>query len=122
MKIEKVTKHQLPMKALQHLKRAHERTPNPSEEFWTFLDCGEFYIFDDGETGACYIEWPNNILNIVLLGVDNLKDHNREVYDFFIGLMKERDSKLLCVIGRPGWDRLFPELINQGTLYTLGGS
>lgn len=125
MKITKLPRLQLPLKALQYLKKAHDKTPNQDETFWTsFSTDGEFYVFDDGETGACYIEWPNNILNVLNMGIDDIAARRDDVFNFFLSLMRERGANTFCIVSRLGWDRIFPELVNQGTIYTFtdGGS
>jgi hypothetical protein len=110
--------------AKEFLNEAAKRTPGEKNSLDEILNGGDVYLISDAEPiGATYIEYSDigygEMLNIVLLaskpGTKNLW---RDEYKKFIrDLMADRNIRYLCVIGRNGWDSIFPELKSVGTIY-----
>lgn len=107
----------LPFEALKHLQNAAKRS---QEDLWKTLTDGKVYIIKrDKIIGCLYLEFHPDIMNITLLGGDNIREWRDDLVDFLIGLMRKKKLSHICVLGRNGWGGLFKELQPIGMLYVF---
>lgn len=79
---------------------------------------GAFYLVsNEVPIGAFYIEWLPWCLNVVLIGGDYIKDWSVEMHDFCIALIREKNIKTICFIGRYGIGKIFPRMKPIGMLF-----
>lgn len=84
----------------------------------------EIYLIHDVQlVGACCVMYGNGtqgkILDVALMGGDNVLKYRKELRDYFIDLARKNGCKKLCVIGREGWIKVFPDLQDMGTVYMM---
>lgn len=87
---------------------------------------GECYIYtalDPEPVGAMVLksfDVPTGItLNVVLLGGTDIMRWKEDAKRQVLKVMRQIDANSLCIVGRAGWARVFPELIPVGMVYTL---
>lgn len=119
----------LPSAAIELLDKACQRTPAnilPLEEILARakMGIGQIYIINDGHKllGILYLMiFPNatgGVLNIPMMGAKNLMAWKDDLRNFVRKVVINNNIKDLCIITRPGWGKLFPELKESGTVYT----
>lgn len=114
-------------RALAWLQVSLDKTPNNETALQEILSRdGEFYLVvneissvtDEIPIGCIYLEWLPEILNIVLLGGDNIKPWRDDLHNFLVNLIRERGITTIMFCGRYGIGKLFPQFKAIGTLYT----
>lgn len=114
----------LSFESLKYLSKGIDQSTLPeSPSLWDILeDCrngeGEIYTF---YKGVCYLEFHPNLMNLAVLGGDDIKEWKQEFSDFIKRLMKERGIQYLSIIGRESWGRVFKELKPLATFYLYDG-
>lgn len=85
------------------------------------LYSGDVYrIYRDGQiTGAMVLEYDEDLMNVLLLGGENIQDWKESLWDFGIKIMEEKGLNILSVIGRYGWRGLFDKMRPSAILYTF---
>lgn len=125
MKIELCHPDRLPFDALTFLSEAIRRTPSNDTNLQEILRNardgeGQIYILSNEKiVGATYIEFYPQIMNIVLLGGEDIHSWKDQFYDFCIALIREKEINHICVVGRAGWGNIFKQLKPLGMLYLL---
>jgi len=120
----KANPRNLSFQSLTYLSKAIAVNPLPDDPtIWDILDdCangeGEIYTWSKG---AVYIETYPDLLNVALLGGDDVNEWKGEFVKFIRNLLKEKGIKHVSVLGRQGWSRIFKELKPIGTLYIAEG-
>lgn len=110
--------------SLSFLKKAIEKNPLPDDpEIWDILEDarngkGEIYTWNKG---AMYLEIYPEIVNVMLMGGEDISEWRDEVVSFLKNLMKERGIKNLSILGRGAWHKIAPDLKLIGTFYTYQG-
>lgn len=125
-KIDFVLTHpnELPFEALEYLQKALDKTPSNDSSLSEILEKsrireGYIYVFHSEKVIGCtYVEFLPDIMNIVLLSGE-IKNFKKEIKDFYIQIMRDRNISNLCVIGRRGWSSLFKDLQPIGMLYVF---
>lgn len=123
MRIELCHPADLPEKALNFLEDAIRRTPSGSVTIESVLEDaasgkGCIYLVKDPEIkGAVYFEIIPLVMNIVLVGGEDIHAWRDRFSDFCKQVLRQNDIKHLCVLGRTGWGSIFKELTPLGTLY-----
>ncbi len=113
----------LPLEALNYLQKAIDKAQKSDVKLSNILDearKGEgsiFVIKSDKIVGALYVQVFSKVLNVVLLGGDNIKDWKDDYSAFIKKTLKEYNLSHLCIIGRNGWGKVFKELKPLGTIY-----
>lgn len=111
----------LSFQSLTYLKKAIDINPLKDDPtLWDILnDCragkGEIYIWN---LGAMYLEILPEIICLSVLGGENMKEWKDEISTFIKKIMREKNIKQLCILGRAGWHKIFKELKPIGTFYS----
>lgn len=115
----------LPSQALAWLQISVNKTPGGQNSLQEIIEhCkkgnGSFYLVKSEKIiGAIYLEWMPDVLNIVLMGGDYIKDWRNEMNDFCVSLIRERGIKTIMFCGRYGLGKIFPQFESIGILYVL---
>jgi len=117
---QKTEPDKLPFEALKFLENALNKTPSNDEELWETLKTGEIYVISREKIVGCiHLEFHPDLMNIVLLGGENIKYWRDDLYKFCIDLIKSRGIHHICILGRHGWGSIFKELTPIGMIYHL---
>lgn len=112
----------LSFESLAYLQKAIEKNPLSGDPtIWDILDdCrkgdGEIYTFSKG---AFYLEYHPKLINVALLGGDDIDEWKNEFSAFVKNIMKKKNIKHLSVIGRSAWHKIFKELKPIGMFYIM---
>lgn len=71
--------------------------------------------------GAFYLQLYPNILNIICLGTESVKDLKDDLPVFIKKTMRECSVENLVIVSRIGWHRIFKDLTPVGMIYHMGG-
>lgn len=58
-------------------------------------------------------------LNVIMLGGKNIWEWKDDAKAHVLHVMRQVGANSLCIVGRAGWARIFPELVPIGMFYTL---
>jgi hypothetical protein len=106
-----------------YLSRAIKRTPNPDKTLDEILGSGDAYLIfhNDILVGATYIEIVDigygAMINVILLAGDFISVWRDGFANEMRRMGRERNIKHLCIVGRFGWDKIFPELKYYGSIF-----
>lgn len=119
MRVEKVNHRDLSDQALEYLIKSHKRG-FVTENFIDVLIDSEIYCFYDGDLkGVLALDFHENIMNVSLFGGCDFQSWKNYFWDWLMKTMKDRNLDHMCVIGREGWGKIFPELKPKAVLYTF---
>lgn len=114
-----MTADELPAEALKFLQSAVENSPGDDLSLWEILRQSEIYVVKtDHICGAFCLEFSNEVMNIILLGGENIHAWKDDLVSFFDEIIDNRNIKRVLVVGRKGWGKLFTRLKPIGTIYT----
>lgn len=114
-----MTCDELPPAAVKFLHDAYLASPAQDQNFWEILRLGHIYIFEsDHVVGAMCIETAPGLVNIVLLGGENIDTWKDDFLAWGNDYIARNRVEKVLILGRSGWGRMFKSLKVIGTLYS----
>lgn len=114
----------LPIEALSYLKSAIEKTKSSDLSLSDMLSeadngDGDIIVFydDDKVVGCTYVQIFSGIYNVVMMASQKDGTYKQDIVDFYKKDMMDHGVDTLCMLSRPGWDKIIPDLQSFGTLY-----